>query len=96
MNYALGNQKEALEALRQVVNAVSEMESEIQQLLKERDEAIRLSEIEEVGRLRIENALRSERDEARREVCESAQYCVDRSKEEAERRGWDCYKETKP
>ena len=37
--------------------------------------------------------LREERDEARREVCESAQYCVDRSKEEAERRGWDCYKE---
>lgn len=33
-----------------------------------------------------------ERDEARREVCESAQYCVDRSKEEAERRGWDCFK----
>lgn len=33
-----------------------------------------------------------ERDEARREVCESEQYCVDRSREEAARRGWDCFK----
>jgi hypothetical protein len=40
-----------------------------------------------------EEALR-ERDEARREVCESEQYCVDRSREEAARRGWDCYKGT--
>ena len=38
--------------------------------------------------------LRRERDEARREVCESEQYCVDRSREEAARRGWDCFKET--
>ena len=36
--------------------------------------------------------LRAERDEARREVCESEQYCVDRSREEATRRGWDCFK----
>ena len=33
-----------------------------------------------------------ERDEARREVCKSEQYCVDRSREEATRRGWDCFK----
>jgi hypothetical protein len=45
-------------------------------------------------RLRAEvDQLRRERDEARREVCESEQYCVDRSREEAARRGWDCYKE---
>ena len=37
--------------------------------------------------------LRNERDEARREVCKSEQYCVDRSREEATRRGWDCFKE---
>jgi hypothetical protein len=37
---------------------------------------------------------RRERDEARREVCESEQYCVDRSREEATRRGWNCYEET--
>jgi hypothetical protein len=39
---------------------------------------------------------RRERDEARREVCESEQYCVDRSREEAARRGWDCFKEETP
>jgi hypothetical protein len=32
--------------------------------------------------------LRKERDEARREVCEFEEYCV----EEANKRGWDCYK----
>ena len=37
--------------------------------------------------------LRRDRDEARREVCNSQQYCVDRSSEEAARRGWDCFKE---
>lgn len=37
--------------------------------------------------------LRKDRDEARREVCKSEQYCVDRSREEATRRGWDCFKE---
>ena len=37
--------------------------------------------------------LRKERDEARREVCKSEQYCVDRSRDEATRRGWDCFKE---
>ncbi len=31
-----------------------------------------------------------ERDEARREICESEKYC----KEEAKSRGWNCYKET--
>jgi hypothetical protein len=40
--------------------------------------------------------LQKERDEARREVCESEQYCVDRSREEAARRGWDCFKEETP
>ena len=34
-----------------------------------------------------------ERDEARREVCKSEQYCVDRSREEATLRGWDCFKD---
>lgn len=33
--------------------------------------------------------LRAERDEARREVCEAEKYC----REEANRRGWDCFKE---
>jgi hypothetical protein len=33
-----------------------------------------------------------ERDEARREVCESEKYC----KEEAELRGWNCYKQETP
>lgn len=36
--------------------------------------------------------LREERDEARREVCEAEKYC----REEANRRGWDCYKEETP
>ena len=55
-------------------------------------EAFRLEEeLEKVAKERDE-AIR-ERDEARREVCESEQYCVDRSREEAERRGWDCYEE---
>ena len=50
--------------------------------------------LEDNHRLRAENdTLRRERDEARREVCESEQYCVDRSREEAARRGWDCFKE---
>lgn len=49
----------------------------------------------EIERLRAErDEARRERDEARREVCESEQYCVDRSKEEATRRGWNCYEET--
>ena len=39
--------------------------------------------------------LRKERDEARREVCESEQYC-DGTREEAKSRGWDCYKEETP
>ena len=33
--------------------------------------------------------LREERDEARREVCEAEKYC----REEASRRGWNCFKE---
>jgi chromosome segregation ATPase len=37
--------------------------------------------------------LLAERDDARREVCESEQYCVDRSREEARARGWDCFEE---
>ena len=40
--------------------------------------------------MRLEIAqLRKERDEARREVCEAEKYC----REEANRRGWDCFKE---
>jgi hypothetical protein len=31
--------------------------------------------------------LTKERDEARREVCESEKYCL----EEAKKRGWDCF-----
>lgn len=52
---------------------------------------------ERMGGMRIEldEAIR-ERDEARREVCESEQYCVDRSREEATRRGWNCYEEETP
>ena len=47
----------------------------------------------EIERHLAENKLlRHERDEARREVCKSEQYCVDRSREEATRRGWDCFK----
>jgi hypothetical protein len=32
--------------------------------------------------------MQGERDEARREVCEFEKYCI----EEANKRGWDCYK----
>jgi len=37
------------------------------------------------------DALIEERDEARREVCEFEKYCL----QEAAKRGWDCFKETK-
>jgi len=36
--------------------------------------------------------LTEQRDEARREVCEFEKYC----REEAIRRGWDCFKEETP
>ena len=50
---------------------------------------------ERLGGMRIElDEAICQRDEARREVCESEQYCVDRSRDEATRRGWNCFKET--
>jgi uncharacterized Zn finger protein (UPF0148 family) len=60
---------------------------------RERDLAIRLNGIEETGRIRIENAWRSERDEARRWVCQAGLFSLKMAKEVAARRGWDCYKE---
>lgn len=75
--YALGNQKEALQ---QVIDAVSEMESEIlaqskeiQQLTKERDEARRMY------CSMVENNAR--------------QYGTS-AKSVAKQAGWDCFKET--
>ena len=76
--YALGNQKEALQ---QVIDAVSEMESEIlaqskeiQQLRKERDEA------------RVEICEMTPRYEGRHDDT------FEESRGVAVERGWDCYK----
>ena len=72
---------------------------EIERLRKERDELRQQVEnikngleggcylCEVVGEMN--KKLHKERDEARREVCESEKYC----KEEAKSRGWDCFKE---
>ena len=63
-------------------SSIAEAANVIEQLREERDQ------------LREErDYARRERDEARREVCKSEQYCVDRSREEATLRGWDCFKE---
>ena len=72
-----------------------EVIGEPKQMHEERDENELLKSTVTDCRIEIER-LTAERDEARREVCESEQYCVDRSREEAERRGWDCYKEETP
>ena len=37
--------------------------------------------------------LRKDRDELRREICEEQGYTIGAAHLEAERRGWDCYKE---
>jgi len=98
---------EAIRALQDVAEAVDELEAECYRLraeLKtsnaERDELRRQVETikngfeggcylcEVVGEMN--KKLLAERDEARREVCEFEKYC----REEAIRRGWDCFKET--
>lgn len=57
----------------------------IEQLRKERDDSRWWAK-------KAIDELIEERDEARREVCESEKYC----KEEAKSRGWNCYKEETP
>ena len=54
----------------------------------------RIVVLEDNHRLRAENdALRIERDEARREVCEFELVNMKQAYEYATHRGWDCYKE---
>lgn len=98
--YAMGNQEEALKALQQVTEAVSEMEVEIQQLRAERYEAertiLRLESQYGVA-VKDRDVARVERDEARREVCDCMNTdesgCVKYGSEEAAiSRGWDCFK----
>lgn len=59
-----------------------------------RCEALTWQASEEIMQLRqeVEN-LRAERDEARREVCESDTETHGGALLEAQRRGWDCFKE---
>ena len=53
----------------------------------------RIVVLEDNHRLRAENdALRIERDEARREVCEFELVNMKQAYEYATHRGWDCYK----
>jgi hypothetical protein len=70
---------------------------DIEQLRKERDELLKqrfeVDEVEENARRRVETAFRSERDEARREVCELTLPCEGSQKGYAKGRGWNCYKE---
>ena len=57
----------------------------------------RIVVLEDNHRLRAENdALRIERDEARREVCEFELVNMKQAYEYATHRGWDCYKEKTP
>jgi hypothetical protein len=67
----------------------------IEILVKERDQLLKqrfvVDEVEENARRRVETAFRSERDEARREVCEIAMPCVGSQRGYAKGRGWDCY-----
>ena len=98
----MGNQEEALKALQQVTEAVSEMEVEIQQLRAERCEAertiLRLESQYGVA-VKDRDIARVERDAARREVCLEAStdasgcYISGGHILVAENRGWDCFKE---
>jgi hypothetical protein len=54
----------------------------IKALTEERDEVVRMA-----------NKLTAERDEARREACESCSETIGGAMLEAEERGWDCFKE---
>jgi predicted transcriptional regulator len=86
---------EAYQALQDVADAVSEMET---MLIEQRAEVKRLREMEQMDQLLIKELLGTseqllkERDEARRWVSQIGA----KSKEEAEkmaiRRGWDCFK----
>jgi len=55
---------------------------------------IRRMENERVELLQVIASLRAERDEARREACGCNEY-IDGAMLEADRRGWDCYKDYK-
>ena len=78
-----------------------ESANEIERLRAERDELrkqrFEVDEAEENARLRIENALRSERDEARQLCCRMTAQFVYLSNElctakfVANEKGWDCY-----
>ena len=65
-----------------------EAADDIERLCKERD-SLRESR-DHIGA--SWHSVRKERDEARREVCEAEKYC----REEAKRRGWNCFKEKTP
>jgi hypothetical protein len=67
----------------------SQAADEIERLRNERN----AFEAERDELIRISNKLNRERDEARREVCEADTDTHGAALLEAERRGWDCFKE---
>lgn len=73
-----------MKALQDITEAVAVMEDEIKRLRIDRNEWREDAEWER----KVSDSLREERDAARREVCEFEEYCI----EEANKRGWDCYK----
>ena len=85
-----------------VLSAINEIEVitiERDQALAWRDQLLKqrfvVDEVEENARRRVENAFRSERDEARREVCRlMSMFNAENSVEIAASRSWDCFKET--
>ena len=82
--------EELLAATGIIIEERDEARRERDELRKQRFE---VDEAEENAQLRIENALRSERDEARREVCELTMPCDGSQNGYAKGRGWDCFKE---
>lgn len=87
---------------RQLLEDIEVITIERDQALAWRDQLLKqrfvVDEVEENARRRVENAFRSERDEARREVC-YAECVVGAASGErytpqgiAEIKGWDCFK----
>ena len=89
--------KISLDDWRQLLEDIEVITIERDQALAWRDQLLKqrfvVDEVEENARRRVETAFRSERDEARREVCEIAMPCVGSQRGYAKGRGWDCYKE---
>lgn len=81
--YQLAMNSRDTDAIIRIIRIIHAVDEELLVLTKERDDSRWWAKkaIDEI----IE-----ERDEARREICESEKYC----KEEAKSRGWNCYKET--